>query len=270
MSMERCLWTLTKVSNYHIFSISPIEHLALDDTPRAYFSNAARPTAPSSVHRAGTSSRAVNHSSDVDFDRVPSPHTTPSAFRRPDKSRMQVNRSKSHEVHSTSGATRMSRISTSYANVPPADDMDMSMDQSYRQAEESSSPDRRNSFSQMNGDDDMMNEEPLPSSPTSAHQSSRSTYQRSGPAEQDGDDSESDGGDISGLRNDRKGKGKQRGSVADEESVEDFAQAMDDIGEVDEDSEEEVEQPPPKKMKATTTSRKKKENKQLPGMLSSR
>ncbi|KZT23972.1 hypothetical protein NEOLEDRAFT_1068473 [Neolentinus lepideus HHB14362 ss-1] len=53
-------------------------------SPRVYFNNARQPIAPSSIRRTGSSSRPVPHSSDVDFDRVPSPrlHTSSAGSRR--------------------------------------------------------------------------------------------------------------------------------------------------------------------------------------------
>lgn len=51
--------------------------LGLPNSPSAYFRNARMTTITSSVQRVGSSSRPVAHSSDVDFENVPSPRESP-------------------------------------------------------------------------------------------------------------------------------------------------------------------------------------------------
>ncbi|EPS94770.1 hypothetical protein FOMPIDRAFT_1169346 [Fomitopsis schrenkii] len=53
-----------------------LEH-SLPNSPSAYFRNARMTTITSSVQRVGSSSRPVAHSSDVDFENVPSPRESP-------------------------------------------------------------------------------------------------------------------------------------------------------------------------------------------------
>ena len=51
------------------------------DTPRMYFNNASRPSAPSSANRSTVSSRAGNRSSIIDYDSIPSPRPSTSSQR---------------------------------------------------------------------------------------------------------------------------------------------------------------------------------------------
>ncbi|KAH9917445.1 Mif2/CENP-C like-domain-containing protein [Fomitopsis serialis] len=55
---------------------------SIPNSPSAYFANARVNTITSSVPRVGSSSRPVAHSSDVDFDKVPSPRESPAFSHR--------------------------------------------------------------------------------------------------------------------------------------------------------------------------------------------
>ncbi|TDL24984.1 hypothetical protein BD410DRAFT_813828 [Rickenella mellea] len=122
------------------------------DTPNVYFSNAPRPSAPSSANRTATSSRAGH--SDVNYDSIPSPRTAPRHSHVNGNSSAASNRSRS-------------RLAQSFRAEEPPDDQppnnmeygdDIGIDHDYGAPQDSSSPDRnsprRRSFSQMNESDE--------------------------------------------------------------------------------------------------------------------
>lgn len=82
-----------------IMSYSLIETIANTDmdTPRMYFSNAPRPSAPSSANRSAVSSRPGNRSSMIDYDSIPSPRASTSTHRsRLNGATTPIGRSKSN------------------------------------------------------------------------------------------------------------------------------------------------------------------------------
>ncbi|TFK46651.1 hypothetical protein OE88DRAFT_1707180 [Heliocybe sulcata] len=233
-------------------------------SPRVYFNNARQSYAPSSIRKTGSSSRPVPHSSDVDFDRVPSPRprTSSVASRRQSMngpgpshlSRMSVTREEIEEIEDDPEA-----------NLPPSDPM--------------SPPayDYGPSFSHLDQDDDddddaqplVQEAAPTPSkrprqtSPTDSRQGNlkRARQQSNLPDRSGGADKENEGPRSAG-----KGKGRAV-SQEDEELEEDFEPYQDEpldpgLQEVDnvpldEDQNEEEEQPLNKKARVEKQKEKK-------------
>ncbi|KAH9843121.1 Mif2/CENP-C like-domain-containing protein [Rhodofomes roseus] len=84
---------------------------SIPNSPSAYFSNARVNTITSSVQRVGSSSRPVAHSSDVDFDKVPSPRESPAYSHR--RSLLQSR---------NSGPSHLSQSTVAQDDDEPADD----------------------------------------------------------------------------------------------------------------------------------------------------
>ncbi|KAJ7579047.1 Mif2/CENP-C like-domain-containing protein [Mycena floridula] len=124
------------------------------DSPIQYLANSRKPTTPSRLSRVGSSSRPVARTSDVDFDRVPSPRPqrTPANGRAPSHSSL----SKSYRNHQLSPERE--------SDPQNPDDFDGGIDD----FAQDDSP-KQTSFMDMDRDDDEDDDElPVPPSPPSA------------------------------------------------------------------------------------------------------
>ncbi|EMD38133.1 hypothetical protein CERSUDRAFT_152789 [Gelatoporia subvermispora B] len=139
------------------------------NSPSAYFANARISQITSSVQRVGSSSRPVPHSSDVDFDQVPSPRASPTSVaaqrsltrgRSPGPSRLSklfATQDADDDVHMGDGDDRMNDVSTGF-NYEMDDDSDnepvYSPPPEPQSQKKSVALSRRTSFAQMAQDDE--------------------------------------------------------------------------------------------------------------------
>ncbi|KAF9462682.1 Mif2/CENP-C like-domain-containing protein [Collybia nuda] len=205
--------------------------MELDDSPMQYFANSRHPATPSSLGRAGSSSRHIPRTSDVDFDEIPSPRPRGSA-------RKSVGHTAGHGRSSLSRSVR-------------ARDLDSDSDP----------PD--NDYGGMdNGGHDN-------ASPQGGGSADRTTHHETSFTMMDQDDNDDDDDDDEDQQNGhdgeeepsppplRRGKGKERAlsevPEEPEEEVEDeIAQALDDIEQGasdDDEAGEELPEPEPRRSK---------------------
>ncbi|THH12011.1 hypothetical protein EW145_g281 [Phellinidium pouzarii] len=135
------------------------------DSPNVYFNRTPRPSAPSSANRSAVSLHAANRSSYIDYDRVPSPRASSSQ-----RIRSQPNGSITPNARLKSNLSQQTVIPSS-----PDDDDDNDNGDSFGDIlggndnfdydppapDDSSSPAKRTSFTEMDQDD----EPPLPEDP---------------------------------------------------------------------------------------------------------
>ncbi|KAH9952029.1 Mif2/CENP-C like-domain-containing protein [Amylocystis lapponica] len=185
---------------------------SIPNSPTAYFANARIKSLTSSIQRVGSSSRPVARTSDVDFDKVPSPR--PSAH----SSRKSLPRVPS---------PRPSRLSQSTLTHQDDTQVDDGMDYG--------GPD----FGGFVSDDD---DEPPPVSVHQSHRKSIASSRRTSFTQMDQDEEEEgqleDMDVISPLSMKAKGKQRANGDLPHQDMEEDIAQGLADVDQVPEDVED--------------------------------